>query len=139
MQINAPAEQTKKTIRSRKAKRPADGRNGSPPQVEDAFIQTQEILAALIAFRNGDFSARLPVVWTGLNGKIADAFNDIISMNGRVAAEMARVSHVVGTEGKLSQRVRVPGASGAWSDKVTSINTLIDDLVRPTTEVARTI
>ena len=33
----------------------------------------------------------------------------------------------------------LPGAIGGWATKVESINTLIDDLVRPTTEIARTI
>ncbi len=45
----------------------------------------------------------------------------------------------VGKEGRLKQRMSLPGAIGEWADKVESINTLIDDLVRPTAEVARTI
>src|SRR5437899_4870658 len=52
---------------------------------------------------------------------------------------MARLSRTVGREGRLKQRMAVPGASGGWAAKVDSLNTLLDDLVRPTTEVARTI
>ena len=33
----------------------------------------------------------------------------------------------------------VPGVIGGWADEIQALNTLIDDLVRPTTEVARTI
>ena len=33
----------------------------------------------------------------------------------------------------------VPGVTGGWADEIQSINTLIDDLVWPTTEVTRTI
>ena len=46
---------------------------------------------------------------------------------------------MVGKEGKLKERAYVPNASGFWRDSVESINSLIDDLVHPTTEVARVI
>ncbi|MGC1786083.1 MAG: hypothetical protein WA718_05035, partial [Terriglobales bacterium] len=36
------------------------------------------ILASLQTMRDGDFSVRLPGNWTGLAGKIADTFNDIV-------------------------------------------------------------
>ena len=49
------------------------------------------------------------------------------------------MSVTVGKEGRLKQRMSLPGAIGGWAEKIDSINTLIDDLVRPTTEVARTI
>jgi hypothetical protein len=52
---------------------------------------------------------------------------------------VARLSVTVGKEGRLKQRMTLPGAVGEWAEKVDSINTLLDDLVRPTTEVARTI
>src|SRR6185503_1096989 len=72
-------------------------------------------------------------------GKIADCFNGVAAFNERLAAETARVSHAVGKEGKLKQRLSISGATGHWAHKVISINTLIDDLVWPTTEVTRTI
>src|SRR5207248_3138757 len=50
-----------------------------------------------------------------------------------------RVSKLVGKEGKLKQRMNVPEGLGGWADEVTAINTLIDDLVWPTTEVTRAI
>src|SRR5277367_3619453 len=39
------------------------------------------ILASLQTVRDGNFSVRLPVAWTGLPGKIADTFNEIVSAN----------------------------------------------------------
>src|SRR4029079_4590466 len=75
----------------------------------------------------------------GLEGKIADAFNDVIAVSESLARETARVSRSVGKEGKLKQRMVVPGALGGWADEVAAINTLIDDLVWPTTEVTRAI
>jgi hypothetical protein len=64
----------------------------------------------MLAFRNGDFNVRLPSDLTGLDGKIADAFNDIVSASDRRARETARVSWTVGKEGKLKQRMVVPDA-----------------------------
>ena len=39
----------------------------------------------------------------------------------------------------MTERARLRGAGGAWSTAIDSVNGLIDDLVRPTTEVARVI
>lgn len=60
------------------------------------------LLKSLGAVRNGDFSVRLPEDWTGVNGKIADVFNQIAGMNQELAGELKRVSKVVGEEGKTS-------------------------------------
>src|SRR6478609_1135527 len=90
--------------------------------------QAREILAALRAFAGGDFSARLPVTWVGTDGRIAEAFNQSITNAQRVTSEAARLSTTVGKEGRLSQRISSPGATGGWADQVDSLNTLIDDL-----------
>ena len=92
-----------------------------------------------MAFRDGDFSVRLPTEWMGTDGRIAEAFNQAIAHEERISHEVERLSVTVGKEGRLKQRMSVPGAIGGWAQKVDSINTLLDDLVRPTTEVARTI
>ncbi len=97
------------------------------------------LLQGLEAVRDGDFSVRLPTDWTGLEGKIADRFNEIVALNEDMASEMARVGQVVGKEGKIRQRTRVARTRGAWSEMQVSYNTLIDDLVRPITEVTRAI
>ncbi len=99
----------------------------------------RDLLVALLRFRDGDFTARLASDFTGIDGKIADVFNEILGVSARRAEEIARVCRVVGKEGKLKQRMNVPGAVGGWADEVVSLNTLIDDLVRPTTEVTRAI
>src|SRR5467141_1398221 len=97
------------------------------------------ILAGLQTMRDGDFSARLPGVWTGVGGKIADTFNEIVIANQRMAQELRRVGHVVGKEGKTKERVRSYQPRGEWGEMEVSLNTLIDDLLRPTTEVTRAI
>ncbi|HEY2573842.1 MAG TPA: HAMP domain-containing protein [Verrucomicrobiaceae bacterium] len=97
------------------------------------------LLEAMLAFRNGNFGVRLPAGWSGVYGKIADAFNDLMAMNERRARETARVSLLVGREGKLKQRMTLTGLHGGWADEVQALNELFDDLVRPTVEVTRTI
>ena len=98
-----------------------------------------EVLRALLALHRGDFSVRLPVEWTGIDGKIADAFNAVTELNQRMVTELARVSRVVGTEGRVTERVSIGDVGGAWRDGVGSVNALISDLVHPTTETARVI
>jgi HAMP domain-containing protein len=97
------------------------------------------LLDTLKALKKGDFSARMPSDWTGIAGKIADTLNDIIETNEQMAEGITTVSHVVGREGCLGQRASVPNVHGGWADMVKSVNALIDDLVRPTTEMARVI
>ncbi|WP_297295933.1 HAMP domain-containing protein [uncultured Methylovirgula sp.] len=89
--------------------------------------------------RSGDFSARLPGDLTGLSGKIADVFNDIIAANQQMAAQLAAVGEAVGRDGRIRTRVRFGISTGAWADMENSVNTLIDDLLWPTTAVTRTI
>src|SRR5256884_1103457 len=100
---------------------------------------SNNLLVAMLSFRDGDFSIRMPSSLTGVDGKIADAFNEIVTFSDRRAKETVRVSMSVGKEGKLKQRMNVPEGVGGWADEVAAINILIDDLVWPTTEVTRAI
>jgi HAMP domain-containing protein/CheY-like chemotaxis protein/signal transduction histidine kinase len=97
------------------------------------------ILSSLQTMRNGDFSVRLPVAWTGLKGKISDTFNDIVSANQRMAAELSRVGQAVGKEGRTRERTRFHHSRGSWGEMETSVNALVEDLLRPTTEMTRAI
>src|SRR5206468_6208509 len=98
-----------------------------------------ELLIALQAMRVGDFSVRMSGDRLGLEGKIADTFNEIVAANQRMAQQLERVGQRVGKEGKTKQRVRFGVSNGAWGEMESSINTLIDDLLWPTTEVTRAI
>ena len=100
---------------------------------------TKVVLAALTDLKKGDARASLPQDWTGVPGKVADAFNDVVSENVRMARELERLSRVVGKQGRLKERAFVPDATGFWRDSAESINSLIADLVHPTSEVARVI
>ncbi len=102
-------------------------------------FDSQNLLVVLQAVRAGDFSVRLPGDRVGLEGKIADTFNDILATNERMARELKRVGQIVGKEGKTRRRAKFGRSSGAWGEMESSINTLIDDLLWPTTEVTRAV
>ncbi|HWQ32403.1 MAG TPA: HAMP domain-containing protein, partial [Blastocatellia bacterium] len=102
-------------------------------------LDSKQLLKTLTALKKGDFSVRLPNDWTGIAGKIADTLNEVIDMNDRLARELERVSRVVGKEGRITQRAALPTADGSWASLIESVNTLIDDMARPTTEMARVI
>jgi HAMP domain-containing protein/CheY-like chemotaxis protein/signal transduction histidine kinase len=97
------------------------------------------LLRTLAAMKKGDFKVRMPVEFTGTQGKIADTLNDIIELSERSTSEVERISMVVGKEGKLSARAQVPAANGQWVVLTESVNSLITDLVQPTNEIARVI
>ena len=105
----------------------------------DQSVDLREVLRALRAVRDGDFSARLPADWSGIGGKIADTFNDIVTTNERLATELERVGQSVGKQGKTRQRVRGDRQRGAWGAMEVSVNTLLEDLLWPTAEVTRSI
>src|SRR5215475_12162650 len=105
-----------------------DGSSAAPPPASSAAPK-----------RNGDFSVRLPGVWTGTAGKISDIFNEIVSANQHMSDELRRLGQVVGKEGRTKERTRFYQAHGAWGEMEVSLNTLVDDLLRPTTEVTRAI
>ena len=127
------------------ARRSARG-NGAVLTVRDAMSmdgtaedRSRWILAAMVAFRDGDYGVRLPTHWSGMDGQVAEAFNQALAQEDRIAHEVRRLSTTVGKEGRLTQRMSVPGAIGGRAAKVESLNALLDDLVRPTHDVARTI
>ncbi len=114
-------------------------RPGNGSRVNGNELNAKQLLAALVAFKRGDFSARLPDDWTGVAGKVADTFNDVIRTNQRLTQELERIGRVVGKEGRIAQRASLGDVSDSWAEAIGSVNNLIGDLVRPTNEMARVI
>src|SRR5881296_4685412 len=100
------------------------GPPGNGWQLNGDDLDARQLLAALIAFKRGDFSARLPDDWTGVAGKIADTFNDVIRTNQRMAKELERIVHVVGKEGRIRQRASLGDVSDSWADVIGRVNVL---------------
>ncbi len=102
-------------------------------------LDSQKLILALNALKNGDFSVRLPNDWTGKAGKIADTFNQVVERNQKMARELERLGLEVGVEGKIDQRANIGEFTGSWAGMVSSVNTLVEELVRPTSEMSRVI
>src|SRR5438046_6284775 len=111
--------------------------NGSRSGIDEC--DNGELLRALMAFKRGDFSVRLPDDWTGVAGKIADTFNEVIAKNQRLTLELDQIGCAVGKKGRITQRASLGDVSNAWADAIGSVNGLIADLVHPTSEMARVI
>jgi HAMP domain-containing protein/signal transduction histidine kinase/ActR/RegA family two-component response regulator len=103
---------------------------------DDALLT--EFVAAFDAIAAGDLKVRL-TRRTGLAGEVVDRFNRVIEMHQRSTRELLRISRVVGREGRLTERLDEEGLEGAWVDRIRAVNSLIDELGRPTQEIARVI
>ncbi|MBV9603449.1 MAG: methyl-accepting chemotaxis protein, partial [Solirubrobacterales bacterium] len=120
------------------------GTNGVPATVKNGRAHLDDpglarLEHAMHAAAAGDFSVRLPARRKDDIGRLEAAFNQMAARNAALEAELVRVAEIIGREGRMTERARLHGATGGWSTAVDSVNGLIDDLVRPTTEVARVI
>ena len=132
-------EEKSPSVATRRNGKAAKSKSGVGVTYDSPDARSRQILSAMMAFRDGDFSVRLPADWADTDGRIAAAFNQTIAQKEGISQEVARLSESVGKEGRLRQRMTLPGAIGGWASEANSMNMLIDDLVRPTTEIARTI
>ena len=106
-------------------------------QFEDARrkagqLDLRKLLRALQSVRDGDFSVRLPSDQTGISGKVADTFNEIVASSQRMAREIERAGQMVGKDGKTRHRVTIDRRSGSWGAMESSLNTLIEEMGRST-------
>ena len=127
------------TNRSRNGRRRSDGHR-PPPDREPADAQLGDLLTALSAAANGDFSVRVAVDgYSGVMRQIAQKFNRMAELNEALTDEITRVERVVRREGRMTETASLRGVTGGWSQIVSSVNSLISGLVQPSTEVARVI
>jgi len=78
--MSSTEEARPKTARSARVSVPA-----KTPVNGEATLHPHELLAALQAMRVGDFSVRMAGDRLGIEGKIADTFNEIVAANQRMA------------------------------------------------------
>ncbi|MGW2633118.1 HAMP domain-containing protein [Streptomyces chattanoogensis] len=112
-------------------------RNNGTTEVDTAALN--RLLVALVAMRDGNFRKRLTVNGEGVMSEIAAVFNEVADRNLHLTGELARVRRVVGREGKLTERLEVGAAEGSWAAAIDASNALVDDLVRPVSEVGRVL
>jgi HAMP domain-containing protein/CheY-like chemotaxis protein/GAF domain-containing protein len=129
--------------RKRRAPSRAPATNGpnraNGETVEVSKQQLQELVDALRAARDGETGVRLAVPRSGVMGDVARAFNGLAEKREGLTDELNRVSKVIGREGRMTERARLKNAKGSWAESIASVNSMIDDLVRPTIEVSRVL
>jgi signal transduction histidine kinase/HAMP domain-containing protein/ActR/RegA family two-component response regulator len=135
----AMTPRARKPARKPRPNRTRAARTGRSREAGPADARSRRMLAAVRAFRDGDFSVRLPSDWDGVDGQIAEAFNQTVSSEDWLWREVSRLSLVIGREGRLKERLALPGATVAWAARVACFNTILEDLSRPTAEISRTI
>jgi HAMP domain-containing protein/signal transduction histidine kinase/CheY-like chemotaxis protein len=119
-------------------------RNGSTftalpqaPSVTDA-TQLRRLRDAMTAMRDGTFTKRL----TPLDGPLAELaslYNEIAERQQHLSSELSRVRRLAGRDGRHDERLRHGVGTGSWATSTDDANSLVDDLVRPTAEVARVV
>ncbi|KQX63019.1 histidine kinase [Streptomyces sp. Root1310] len=97
------------------------------------------LLGALGSMRDGNFRKRLTVSGDGVMSEIAAVFNEVADRNLHLTGELSRVRRMVGREGKLTERLETGACEGSWATAVDNSNALVDDLVRPVSEVGRVL
>jgi HAMP domain-containing protein/CheY-like chemotaxis protein/GAF domain-containing protein len=134
----AAAPDTRRRRASRATAATSDGRTASNGTVEIRKQDLQELVDALRRARDGESDVRLSQK-SGAMGDVARVFNQLSERREAITQEVSRVSRVIGREGRMTERAAVRGAKGGWKDTVDSVNTVIEDLVRPTVEIARVL
>src|SRR5687767_8473932 len=101
-------------------------------------LNQRQILAALRALKRGDFKVRLPDDCGGVDGEIASVFNELASGVAGFGDDLGRLRAAVGKEGRTDQRLQNAAiAGGGWSEYVTHVNEMLNDVTAHTDEVAR--
>jgi HAMP domain-containing protein/signal transduction histidine kinase/CheY-like chemotaxis protein len=137
--LTLPSQATKQA-KPTNGTRPTNGRARHHEQPSGYTpLDAEQVLAALIGLKKGAFATRLPLGWTGIAGKVADTFNEVAEMMSHSTDELSRISRLVGKEGRIQERLSVGHVTGDWSERVNSVNTLIDCLAHPIRETARVI
>ncbi|MFI6661974.1 HAMP domain-containing protein [Streptomyces sp. NPDC050523] len=110
---------------------------GGTTSVDSASLN--RLMAALVAMRDGNFRKRLTVSGDGVMSEIAAVFNEVADRNLHLTGELSRVRRMVGREGKLTERLETGAYEGSWAAAIEASNALVDDLVRPVSEVGRVL
>ncbi|XZN93251.1 MAG: HAMP domain-containing protein [Microcoleus sp.] len=97
----------------------------------------QQLILALAAVRDGDFSVRLRAD-RGL-GEIATVFNEMVTVNEKFADEVERVSQAVTEAGKVPKKLLIKEFKGAWVSSLDAVNLTLDSLILPTIDMAKVL
>ncbi|AWE52790.1 MULTISPECIES: HAMP domain-containing protein [Streptomyces] len=137
MESGAATRGTKTRAKGGQSLRSERKSRGGTTAVDTAALN--RLMAALVSMRDGNFRKRLTVSGDGVMSEIAAVFNEVADRNLHLTGELARVRRMVGREGKLTERLETGACEGSWAVAIDNSNALVDDLVRPVSEVGRVL
>ncbi|MFH9981638.1 HAMP domain-containing protein [Streptomyces sp. NPDC017179] len=137
MESGAATRDTKP--RAKGGQSPKNRRTAHNGTTEVDTASLNRLLAALVSMRDGNFRRRLTVSGDGVMSEIAAVFNEVAERNLHLTGELSRVRRMVGREGKLTERLETGACEGSWATAIDHSNALVDDLVRPVSEVGRVL
>ncbi|MFE6623980.1 HAMP domain-containing protein [Streptomyces sp. NPDC008086] len=137
MESGAATRGTKTRAKGGQSLRNERKTQGGTTAVDTAALN--RLLAALVSMRDGNFRKRLTVSGDGVMSEIAAVFNEVADRNLHLTGELSRVRRMVGREGKLTERLETGACEGSWATAIDNSNALVDDLVRPVSEVGRVL
>jgi signal transduction histidine kinase/HAMP domain-containing protein/ActR/RegA family two-component response regulator len=111
---------------------------GQDESVEPGEALLHALAAAMVQLQRGNFGVRLSRQ-DGLLGDVSEHFNELVVLLERHNRDLLRISRVVGREGRMMERLDEDAVDGAWNEGAHAVNSLIDDLARPTAEIARVL
>src|SRR5206468_1901819 len=98
--------------------------------------QVRNIADVRTAVASGDLSRKITVE---ARGEVLELKNTITEERDEVsafAAEVTRVAHEVGTEGRLGGQANVPGVGGTWKDLTENVNYMASNLTTQVRNIA---
>ena len=95
------------------------------------------LLKVLRSVRDGDLRARLAVVPGSPLSQAFALFNSIVERQQVLCTELERVTTAVGRDGRLAERMAPAAGRGAWERAVGSVNTILDGIAGPISDVDR--
>ncbi|HWU89765.1 MAG TPA: HAMP domain-containing protein [Kofleriaceae bacterium] len=120
-------------------RKPRNGHGHATTSAAVPVLDRRHILSALRSFKRGDFSVRMREDLVGVDGQIAETFNELVEMAKTIRDEANDVSTAVGKEGQAARRMRRLNASGGWAEYITAVNDVIQDLTGHANEIARVV
>src|SRR5262249_4369610 len=127
--LRAPSGVRPAAARRKQSLEKARAGNGNGDGNGGGGLDRASLLTALTRLKKGYFDARLPGDLLGLDGKIADTFNEVVELHQAISRELERLSDAVGKKGRLSERAYLPGVAGSWAASLHTANTLLAGFV----------
>src|SRR5215469_908176 len=98
--------------------------------------QVRNIASVTSGVAKGDLARKITADVKGELLELKETINTMVHQLGSLASEVTRVSHELGTVGKLGGRATVDGVSGTWKDLTDNVNLMAGNLTAQVRNIA---